>query len=914
MPNRTPPSRSTDPALRILLVEDLSDDEHMLRQHLVVSGLEFSMTWARSRDQFLASLTAEFDLVIADHRLPDMDSLDAIALLREHGRDIPLIVLTGSLDEELVVRTLRGGAADVVIKDRLARLVPAVRRVMADHRLARQAQLATLRFEAIFAHSPDAILISAGGRLELINEVGLRLLGLARPLAAGMPVARFLPEIDRLLPSDPDDAGIRHAAVLETWVEDASGRRLDVELTFCRLKTAERVEWQLILRDISRRKLMLEELHLFQRAIAATGNGVLITDPRQSDDPIIFANPAAERITGYAPAEMLGRNCRFLQGGDRDQPDLGRVRAALLAGRSCTAVLRNRRKDGSEFWNELFLSPIRDAAGTITNHIGILNDVTDAREAQIRVILSEQRYRLLIELSPVAVFIQSASRFVYANPAGHRLLGTTDEEFAAGRAVADFITSGRLDAAAGAAAGASGGAVSGSLPEQEWRRSDGTTFHVEVMTTPTQHGGQAASLLMVRDIGLRRAAERALRKAHAEAELLLSSISAVLIGLRPDNRISRWNEAAERTFGIPAGTALGNSLAASGLGPSCEPVMAAIAVCRVAHGQAELVDVRYDHASGRRGFLTITILANTADSGPAQDAAEILLLGIETTARKNLEAERNHGQKLESIGQLAAGIAHEINTPIQFIGDNLRFLRDSFADLDAAMRLQQGALGAGDDRVLDPGAAALAAAAWAAADLPYLCTEIPRALEQSSEGVTRVAGIVKAMKEFSHPGQEGCQPADLNHAIETTLTVARNEYKYVAEVRTDLDPALPAVSCFIGELNQVFLNLLVNAAHAIGAARGDGSKGLITISTRRLGEVVELRFQDDGTGIPAAARAKIFDPFFTTKPVGKGTGQGLYICHTIVVQRHRGTIAFETAEGVGTTFIITLPLIQPQGG
>ncbi len=898
-------------ALRILLVEDRADDEVLLRQHLVDSGLAFDMVSTRTREQFLDHLAADFDVVIADHFLPDMDALVAMTLLKERGVDIPLIVLTGSLDEEVAVRTLRGGAADVVLKDRLARLVPAVRRVVAEHRLARQAQIATLRFEAAFSHSPDAILISASGRLELINEAGLRLLGLVRPLAAGIPVARFLPDIDRLLPTDPDGAGVRTSPALETWAQDANGRRLDVELIFSRMESAGRVEWQLIIRDIGRRKRMLEELHLLQRAIAAAGNGVLITDPRQADNPIIFANPAAKRITGYAPAEMLGRNCRFLQGGDRDQPDLARIRAALRAGNPCTAVLRNRRKDGSEFWNELSLSPIRDAAGAVTNHIGILNDVTDAREAQIRVMLSEQRYRLLIELSPLAIFIQSANHFVYANPAGHRLLGTTEPEFAAGRRAEDF-TAGARPAAAASATTAAPSEAAGTLPEQEWRRSDGTTIHVEVMTTPTQHVGQAASLLLVRDIGLRRATERDLRKAHAEAELLLSSISAVLIGLRPDNTIARWNEAAERTFGIPAVTAVGMPLAASGLAASDAAIMAAIAACRMARDQAELVDVRYEHTSGRGGFLSLTILANTADTGLEESEPEILLLGIETTARKHLEAQHNHGQKLESIGQLAAGVAHEINTPIQFIGDNLRFLRESFADLDAALRLQQGALLAGAGQTHDPDAAAQAAAAWAKADLPYLCAEIPRAIEQSSEGVARVAGIIRAMKEFSHPGQDGCQPADLNHAIETTLTVARNEYKYVAEVRTAFDPALPAVSCFIGELNQVFLNLLVNAAHAIGAARGDGSKGLITISTRRLGEAVELRFQDDGAGIPAAARARIFDPFFTTKPVGKGTGQGLYICHTIVVQRHRGTIAFETAEGVGTTFIVTLPLVQAQ--
>ncbi len=407
----------------------------------------------------------------------------------------------------------------------------------------------------------------------------------------------------------------------------------------------------------------------------------------------------------------------------------------------------------------------------------------------------------------------------------------------------------------------------------------------------------------------RRAAERTLRVAHAEAELLLSSISVVLIGLRSDDTISQWNASAEQIFGAPARKVIGGTLAGSGLAVSLDVVTGAIAQCRADRRPRELLDVPYQDANGRTGYLTIAIVANFAAGASAKAASEILLIGIESTARKVLEMQRNQGQKLESIGQLAAGIAHEINTPIQFIGDNLRFLRDSFAGLDAAFGFQQRALEDGAASSHDAAALTAAAAdAWRKADLPYLCAEIPRATQQSIEGIERIAAIVRAMKEFSHPGQEGAQPTDLNHAIETTLQVARNEYKYVADVITDLDPDLPQVTSFLGELNQVFLNLIVNAAHAIRAAHGDGVKGTLSISTRKAGEFVELRFRDDGTGIPESARKKIFDPFFTTKPVGQGTGQGLYLAHAIVVQRHGGTISFETEIGKGTTFIIRLPL------
>ena len=170
--------------------------------------------------------------------------------------------------------------------------------------------------------------------------------------------------------------------------------------------------------------------------------------------------------------------------------------------------------------------------------------------------------------------------------------------------------------------------------------------------------------------------------------------------------------------------------------------------------------------------------------------------------------------------------------------------------------------------------------------------------------------IVQAMKEFSHPGTEEKVETDLNRAIDTTITVARNEWKYVAEMLTDFDPALPPVPCLPGDFNQVILNLIVNASHAIAAVVGEGSqgKGTITVSTRHEGDWVEIRVRDTGTGIPEAIRSKIFDPFFTTKEVGKGTGQGLAIAHSVIVDKFGGTLTYETTVGKGTTFIIRLPL------
>lgn len=271
-----------------------------------------------------------------------------------------------------------------------------------------------------------------------------------------------------------------------------------------------------------------------------------------------------------------------------------------------------------------------------------------------------------------------------------------------------------------------------------------------------------------------------------------------------------------------------------------------------------------------------------------------------------LEIQARHSQKMEAIGQLAAGIAHEINTPIQFIGDNCKFLGEGFGELLAFFE------GIEPGRIPPP---ELLRQRLEALDLAYLREEIPKAIQQSLDGVSRVSKIVSAMKDFSHPGTESRQTVDLNKAIESTIAVSRSTWKYAAELEAQLDPGLPPVPCFPGEFNQVILNLVVNAAHAIEAAqaaRGDSALGKIIIRTWQESHEVKVEVSDNGTGIPPGIQARIFDPFFTTKEVGKGTGQGLSIARAVIVDQHKGRIEVRSTPGVGTTFTLSLPL-NPQG-
>ena len=285
-----------------------------------------------------------------------------------------------------------------------------------------------------------------------------------------------------------------------------------------------------------------------------------------------------------------------------------------------------------------------------------------------------------------------------------------------------------------------------------------------------------------------------------------------------------------------------------------------------------------------------------------------LKLREEMEERTRMESALRLAQKLEAVGRLASGIAHEINTPIQFVGDSLHFIRDSIGDINRILDHYAGLHRSVLDGTASPEAARALADLLEEIDLSYLVEHVPSAVERSLEGLGRVATIVRSMKQFAHPDQVEMTQVDLNEAIQTTLVIARNEYKFVADIETSLAD-LPPIACHLGEINQAVLNIVVNSAHAIAdAVEGTDRRGLISIKTWLDGGAVFISIRDTGRGIPAAVRDQIFDPFFTTKEVGRGTGQGLAIARSAIVEKHGGDLRFESEPGHGTTFFIRLPI------
>lgn len=395
-----------------------------------------------------------------------------------------------------------------------------------------------------------------------------------------------------------------------------------------------------------------------------------------------------------------------------------------------------------------------------------------------------------------------------------------------------------------------------------------------------------------------------LNEARLESERLLTAIDSIMIRTDGNGTVKRWNDRAVKIFGLEADAVVGVKF--EELPINWDDSSALTNLLSESHDlSSKRMELRFSDAQGNTrvvGFSSYQI----QDDG---DAKGVLVLGADLTEHRILEQQLHNAQKLESVGQLAAGVAHEINTPMQYIGDNLHYVETKFGKLIDYLQGTVELLALADEREFESDKVTELQEIEGKLKLSRLVKQIPEALSDSIEGVEHVSRIVRAMKELSHPGGEEKVPVDINRALETTMTVSTNEWKYVADMETELEPDLGSIYGFPGELNQVFLNLIVNAAHAISEITEGGEKGRgkITLRSMKRNDVARIEISDTGGGIPASIREKVFDPFFTTKPVGKGTGQGLAIAHSVIVQKHGGQLSFDVEEGVGTTFAIEIP-------
>lgn len=390
-------------------------------------------------------------------------------------------------------------------------------------------------------------------------------------------------------------------------------------------------------------------------------------------------------------------------------------------------------------------------------------------------------------------------------------------------------------------------------------------------------------------------AQAELEESKAFLQNVLDSMTSAVIVTDQHGRITAISGSAERLTGLDEETLKGHKLTAV-ITNRTDPEKA------TAQGA---VEAELFSSSGPP--LPVLLTASKLDDENGQSLG-VVCTATDISHRKTLEVQLRHAQRMESIGQLAAGVAHEINTPIQYVHDSAESLGEMLTDLlslhETYQPLRAAAQQAGDSGDI------LAAIDRheEEVEIDFVRTEGGKAVQRTLSGIDRVASIVKALKRFSHPGGEELAPANLNEILETTLEVARSEYRHVAELDLEFG-AIPDVMCDRGDLGQVFINLVVNAAHAIADRQQSegGGTGRISISTAEGDGGVLVSIADTGTGIPAEIQDRIFEPFFTTKEPGQGTGQGLSLAHNIVVAKHGGRLSFEVDPGVGTTFFVWLP-------
>jgi PAS domain S-box-containing protein len=630
-----------------------------------------------------------------------------------------------------------------------------------------------------------------------------------------------------------------------------------------------------------------ERLQMLSTAVEQSPVSVVITD---LEGNIEYANAKAAEVTGYTVQELLGQNPKLLKSGETSPDEYDEMWRTIRGG-EWRGIFHNRKKNGELFWEEAAIRPIRDRAGRQSHYLAVKEDITARRATEEALRASEERFRVAAENAGDVVFecdLETGTfEFLGASVRERFPLVTPPASTAAWLKMVFSEDVPRLTSLVDRHFAA----LEPLRTEYRIVQNDGSLLDVEVHATITRNpiSGKLKSIGVLTDITARKSAERA----KAELAAIVESSEIAIFSRDMSGRILNWNAGAERVYGYSAEEMVGHSI--DMLFPTDR-----------ASEDTDIVETV--HRGGRVRHLETIRLKKSGEPVPVLLSASPILnpaggvIGTayvvwDITPLKLLQQQLAQAQKLESIGQLAAGIAHEINTPIQYIGDNAEFLASAFTDILHMIPRDTASENSS-----------------AKASLDYLRAEIPKALDQMQEGVGRVAAIVRAMKRFSHPGPAERLPVDINQAVESTILVSRNEWKYVADLTTDFDPALPLVPCIAGEFNQVVLNLIVNAAHAVSdVVKESGEKGLIKVSTRRSDSFAEIRVSDTGSGIPEAIRSKVFDPFFTTKAVGKGTGQGLSIAHSVIVQKHNGSISFESESGTGTIFIVKLPLcVEPE--
>lgn len=678
-------------------------------------------------------------------------------------------------------------------------------------------------------------------------------------------------------------------------------------------------------------------------AVHQMPTGILILGPKGE---IHYVNHRFDQITGLKLADRKQRLILDVCG-SANRLLCEMLHEAVARRQPWQGELASEAESGRTGWVYLSISPVHSFEGALTHFAVVCEDVTATKTMLLEMKKSERRYRAIFESVGVAIWEQDFSaarewidhmkatgvtdfrayfaehpemrikvagmvRVLDVNNYALKLFGATSKSQLLG-SLDRQCRAETLEAIPGLIQAIADGDNYFEV-ETIADTAHGTKLNVMVgMALPPPDEPQEHVLVTILDISRRIRAEAEADRMRRFLFSIVDNIPLmVFVKDARDFRMVFWNKYSEELTGVSRHDLIGTTdfdhfpeEQARAFRADDERVVR----------ERTLVDIPEEPISNSMGetrLLHTRKIVLTDDSGKPEYllgiAEDITSKKAAERKRQELEREVTQSRQLEAVGSLAAGIAHEINTPIQFVGDNVRFLAESIDALlgmgPAIYKLVEGI----DNTAIRDHLVSQLKEMEVTADIPYLLDELPSAIEQTLDGVRRVAEIVRAMKDFAPSAGKGHTAADINKMIESTLTVARNEYKYVADIVTNLDENLPPIECLQSELNQVWLNLIINAAHAIAAKGGDSdNRGTITVTTRQDGVSVIVEISDTGCGIPDNIRDRVWDHFFTTKEVGRGTGQGLTIVRSII-DRHHGTITFQSDRSTGTTFTVKLPL------
>jgi PAS domain S-box-containing protein len=635
----------------------------------------------------------------------------------------------------------------------------------------------------------------------------------------------------------------------------------------------------------------------FRALLDAASDGIYSID---TTGVCCYVNPAAEQLLGYRAEELVGRSMHEVvhrtHHDGHPYPAAECPMSVAVSGIPPAASSTDTgfwRADGTFLAAEWRIQPVV-VDGTLVGAVAKFSDVTRHRRADGALA------GVLATSTDAICAIEEDGTVAAWNAAAEEMLGWTASEVI-GRPVFGLMATDvtRPNPAGGLATLASRAGEAFPLAVKGLRmlRRDGGEAEVEAAVDRIPWAGGWRYQAFLRDVSALRRAESSLARSEAMYRLLVASSRDVISRHGASGELLFTSPAVEELSGWAPGDLVGRNLRDLVHPEDLDGLPGGVGDLGADGGEWTL---RVLHRQGHWVWVESTSTVLRDDQGRV---SEVLVCTRDITARRAREAASQQESKLESLGRLSAGLAHEINTPIQYVGDNARFLAEAFKDLMGLVALYRQTM---TDQTAVPWADRLPVMRRAEEEMEigYLETEVPSAVEQTLAGIDRVARIVRAMKTFSHQGHEEQEPADLNEALAATVTVTRHQVNQVADLELELGD-LPPVRCNLADLNQVFLNLIVNAADAVEET---GQRGTIRVRTVVDGGDVLIAVSDTGNGIPEDIREKVFDPFFTTKQVGRGTGQGLPLARSVVHEMHGGKLSLDTHPGAGTTLTVRLPI------